>query len=515
MSDPTDPQGPAAQDHSQQQGAPLSRRAARDASGSVPRARRGRTPATPVEPTGLGALIAKHPTAWLLSVLGVVFVLLAVGAVFAGVSIGSASAVGPSAAPSVIPPRPIPSAIAAGAALRTCSVASAASNSALGDFSGSVINTTTGEALFDRKGTDGVAPASVMKVLTASTALSVLGPDYQFETKVYSGAAAGSIVLVGGGDATLSALSSGQESVYKGAPKLDDLATQVKAKWNELNPGKPITSIILDANMWNPSDNWDPSWPTSERTQGYQPLITALMVDGDRQDPKAQTSPRSTDPVGAAGDAFISALGLPASTPVSTGSAITSNAQLGSVKSQSIKTLIGQMLPNSDNTLAEMMARVSSKNGGRDGSSGSLTAIYSGAMSGYGFPTSTLTIKDGSGESNLDGVPPQLVAKLMVLINGGTKNLDTIYNALPVAGKTGTLASRFSGANAVARGAVNAKTGSIATAYALAGIVHAKDGAVLSFAIFAEGKLNGSSAMSAIDTVTTGFFNCGNNLSNN
>ncbi len=485
---------------------PLSRRAAR---GAGP----GRKP-NPAETDrkGLFASFAAHPRAWLFSTIGVVFLLLATGSVFAGMAVGGARA---NAVATVVPTTPAARATPSGGStatpLRTCSVASQAASAALGTFSGTVINTATGETLFDRNGGTGVATASVMKLLTSATALTDLGPDYTFKTTVYASTTPGTIVLQGGGDPTLSALPDGQQSVYQNAPKLADLAAQVKSAMN----GQAITSVVLDASMWNPADNWDPSWPVTERTQGYQPLITALMVDGDRADPQAQNSPRSTDPVANAGAAFIAALGLPADTPVSDGTVISGSQQLGQVQSQPISTLIGQMLPVSDNTLAEMMARVSSKVSGRDGSSGSLTATYTSALAGYGLDTTGLVIKDGSGESNLDSVPPSLVAKLMVQVLAGGKNLDTIYNALPVAGKTGTLATRFTGPNAIARGAVNAKTGSIATAYALAGIVHAADGTALSFAFFAEGKLSATSAMNALDTLTTAVFSCGNNLSNN
>ena len=467
----------------------------------------------------MGAVFAKHPTAWLVSAAAVAFVLLGTGSVFAGVAVGSTpEAVStPKPVQTTEAPRPVPSTPPPAAALRTCSVSSRASVPQLGSLNASVINTATGEVLFDRAADAGVATASVMKLLTATTALSVLGPDYRFATTVYAGSTPGSIVLVGGGDPTLSQLPAGQESVYRGAPKLADLAAQVKSKWAETNPDQEITSVVLDATMWNPADNWDPSWPATERTQGYQPLITALMVDGDRANPKSQDSPRSTDPVTAAGKAFLAALGLPSDTPLSTGSAITSNAQLGQVQSQPISTLIGQMLPNSDNTLAEMMARVSSKVGGRDGSSGSLTAVYQSALTGLGLQAGSLVIKDGSGESDKNQVPASLVAKLMVLINAnaGGKNLDIIYGNLPVSGRSGTLAGRFTGANAVAKGAINAKTGWIATTQALAGIIHAQDGTALSFAFFAGGKLNVSQARTALDTLATGVFLCGNNLSNN
>lgn len=469
---------------------------------------------------GVFASIRKHPNAWLFSALGLAFVLLGTGALFAGAAVGSptpAAVVGPSKTPTPTPtPRPTPAAIADPTHLRTCSVAKAASDPNLLTFQGSVINATTGEVLFDRAGATPARTASVMKTLTTAAGLSVLGPAYQFSTKVYEGSAPGSIVLVGGGDPTLSALGPAEESVYKGAPKLSDLAYQVKTQWaaDPKNAGVDITSVILDANMWNPADNWDPTWERSEQTEGYQPEITALMVDGDRANPKAQDSPRSDDPVGRAGAAFVSALGLPATPTVTAGTATAGTKLLGEVKSQPLKTLISYLLPVSDNTLAEMIARVTSKMSGGDGSSASLKTAIPAALVGYGLQPTGLTIIDGSGESNSNAVPATFVAQLMAKVAAGEQNLKIIYDALPIAGKTGTLASRFTGANAIARGAVNAKTGWIKTEYALAGVVHATDGTTLAFAFYALGAIN-SRTIPALDTITTAVFKCGNNLSNN
>ncbi len=458
---------------------------------------------------GIGALIAKHPNVWLFSALGVAFVLLGAGAVFAGSTFGptpvAAVLASPSPTPTVEPPRPVPSATTAATRLRTCSIGALAADPRLGTFEGSVLNASTGEVLFDRSAGTPAPTASVMKTLIAATALKVLGPDYRLSTKVYAGSEDGTVVLVGGGDPTLSA---GGGSVYPDPPQLSDLAAQVKGAYD-----KPITDIILDATMWNNGDAWDPSWPETERTHGYQPRIVPLMVDGDRANPRAQDSPRSTDPVMAAGKAFAAALGVP-DAKLTLGSAITTNPQLGEVKSQPVRSLIAKMLPVSDNTLAEMLARVSSKVAGKDGSAASLTGVVTSALASYGVVAPNLAIKDGSGESKNDGVPPLVVAQLMAKVLAGADNLNIIYDSLPVSGKTGTLAGRFTGANAVARGAVNAKTGSIANVYTLGGIVHAADGTSLAFAFYALGNVR-SSAMAAIDTVTTGAFKCGDNLSNN
>ena len=102
----------------------------------------------------------------------------------------------------------------------------------------------------------------------------------------------------------------------------------------------------------------------------------------------------------------------------------------------------------------------------------------------------------------------------MIQVLNRNANLGILYDALPISGQTGTLATRFTGANAIARGAVHAKTGWIASAYTLAGVIDAKDGTKLTFAFYAIGNVS-ASAMPALDTLTTAVYSCGANLSNN
>ena len=403
------------------------------------------------------------------------------------------------------PPAPAPA--------RTCSIAGPATAAALGRFEGQVVNATTGEVLFDRSGGVPAATASGMKLLTASAALAVLGPDHRLTTRVVEGSAPGTIVLVGGGDPTVSALPAGVESYYAGAPKLTDLAAQTLAAWRATNGAAPIVSLILDASLWNAADRWDPSWQRSEQTIGYQPEVTALMVDGDRANPKRATSPRSTDGIGRAGAAFVAALGLSAAPTVTLGTAAAGAPQLGAVQSQPVSTLITQMLPASDNTIAEMLARLVSIESGSTGSSASLATVIPAALERYGLDTTGLVIRDGSGLSGNNAVPPAFMTRLMVAVHGGVQNLGIVYRSLPVSGRTGTLSGRFTGANAVARGQVTAKTGFILTAYTLTGIIRAADGTPLAFAFFAEDRVSGS-AIAALDTVTTAAYRCGNGLSN-
>ncbi len=468
--------------------------------------------------------IRSHPTAWLIGALSVLFVVLGTGAVFAGISTGS----GPASAAVVATPsptptetaRPLPASQVGPSRIRTCSVAGLAADPRLMTLNGAVRRADDGTLLYSHNGATPSRTGSVLKVLTASAALAVLGPDFRITTQVLAGAAPGSIVLVGRGDASLSALAPGSESVYRGAPKLADLAAQTIAA---LDPATPITSLVLDASYWNPADKWDPSWKRTEQTIGYHSEVTALMVDGDRANPSQLTSPRSTDPISRAGQAFLSALRnadtkgvIAGDVAITTGTA-TGGAALAAVQSQPVSSLIPQMLLNSDNTMAEMLARIVSKESGFNGSAASLDQAIPSAL----FPddpttASTLTIIDGSGLSEFNAVPAEVMARFMSGVQAGAQlgagNLAVVRDALPVAGKSGTLSSRFTGGNAVVRGNLTAKTGWIDTAYSLSGFVTAADGTVLTFAFFAVGNGIRPNAKDAIDSLSAGIFTCGDNL---
>lgn len=521
---------------------PTSRRAAREAAarggrrGASRGAKRAESPAaatsaaassadgdgTPPPKGGILGAFRAHPTATLLGALSVLFLLLGTGAVFAGVTVGSSTVAEPTATPTPEAPRPLPDVELAASTLRTCSIASDISGHGFGKLYATVVDVDTGEVLYDRRGDSAARTASVLKVLTAAAALQVLGPDYRIATTVVEGSAVGTIVLVGRGDATLSATPVGSESVYRGAPKLADLAAQTLANFSASHPGEQITSLVLDASYWSVGDKWDSSWARSEQTTGYHSEVTALQVDGDRADPTRATSPRSTDPIGRAGSLFLQALraadvdGVIADdVAITTGTAVGGTAQLAKVESQPVRTLVAYMLQVSDNTLAEMLARITSKQSALDGSAASLQQAIPSALADYGAPQAGLTIRDGSGLSHLNGVPTEFMAQFMVHVAKGEQQLGIIRDALPVAGQSGTLSGRFTGDNAAARGAVIAKTGWITTAYTLAGVISASDGTRLAFAFYAVKDGISTSARDGLDTVATAVWRCGGNLANN
>ena len=509
--------------------APRSRREARESAAAAgepvrPAADSRRDRPEPGERGGIAGVIAKHPRAWLATALATAFVLLGTGAVFAGIAVGGSdqpTVTAPIDPADQVAERDVPGEIPPATDLRTCTVTQFASDPRLMTLRGEVVDTGSGEVLFDRGGANPARPASAVKLITAAAALNALGPDHRFSTAVFEGTAPGQIVLVGGGDATLNSRESG-ENVYKGAPTLNLLAQLALQGWVEVNGDEPITSLVLDATLWNPSDKWDASWSRSEQTRGYLSEVTALQVDGDRADPTKLVSPRSTDPVARAGAAFVRALeraGLdngPDAPPITvTLGTNTSPTKLGEVQSQPLSTLVVQMLLASDGTLAEMMARATSIKMGLAGASGTIGQAVTGALSPLQLDTDNLTVVDGSGFSANNAVAPDFFVRLLELSREGTNQLSYVYNGLSEAGKTGTMVDRFRGSSAVARDAVVAKTGKIATAQTLTGIVVAKDGTVLSFALYAIGEGITDDAKAALDDLVAGFYSCGANLSNN
>jgi D-alanyl-D-alanine carboxypeptidase/D-alanyl-D-alanine-endopeptidase (penicillin-binding protein 4) len=475
---------------------------------------------------GVLSAIRTHPKAWMAAGAAVAFVILGTSTVALGATLGAAPAGVPAASsptrsasstpaptptPTVDPARPVPAAQPAASRIRTCSVASLAQDGRLGNLEAQVVNAKTGQVLFDRNGGKPGPTASVLKTLTSAAALATLGPDYRVQTTVVAGSTPGQVVIVGGGDVTLSRLPGGQGAFYTGAPSIQDLANQTKQALG----GQPVTSIVVDASLFG-GPLWQPSWDEHEErvVEGSTPYMSALMVDGDRNDPGAVESPRSTDPVGRAVQYFQQYLGT--NVPVTSGSAPAGARQLAAVQSQPVTTLIEQAMKYSDNTIMEELARLVAIKAGAGNTFDAENAGVLAGLKGYGIDTSGIHIADGSGLSADNAVPPSYLTQLFIKVLNRQNGLGVVYDGLPVSGQSGTLGpgySRFTGDNAVARGAVHAKTGWIDNGYTLSGIVDAADGTPLTFAVFALGPVS-DNAKQAIDTLVTGFYKCGDNLMN-
>lgn len=446
--------------------------------------------------------------------LALAFVLLGTGAVFAGIAAGNpAAASNPDQGAPDATARVVPESIPAATQINTCSITSLVGDDNLKTIYMSVVNTADGDSLYDKRGEEAKSPAGGMQAVTAAAAISALGPDYTLSTRVLDNNTPGSIVLVGGGDATLSQLPSGEDGVYAGAPKLADLATATLASYDAAHPDVPITEVVLDSSYWDSADRWDASWDRSAQTDGTQSEVTALQVDGDREDPKQQVSPRSTDPITHAGEAFVEALGL-GSVALREGTAENGAPVLAEVKSAPMSTLVTQMLQQNDNTLAEMLARVVSKESNLDGSSASLQQAIPDELTKLGLDTDGIVVRDGSGLSADDTISARAMAKLMVMLTTNDE-LAAVSAAFPVAGKTGDLASGFTGDNDGAVDKLSAKSGApnASGRYSLSGYTTARDGSTIAFALYAIGDTVSDDTTLALQNLAAGIYTCGENLS--
>ncbi len=378
-------------------------------------------------------------------------------------------------------------------------------NPAMAKYTGIVIDAATGKVMWNAKSGTASQPASTMKLLTGAALLTKVNPNSRLTTKVVRGSQPGDIVFVGGGDVTLSARSAGVTTVYDGAPTVADLAAQVIAS------GYPVKRILLDTSYWTGPDLAD-GWDASDIPAGYVTRMQPLMVDGDRKDPSKEDSSRTGTPAVTAGKALARALGN-ADIPVTDGTAPKGAKVLAEVQSQPVSVLLSQALLNSDNVLAEALARqVAIALGGAPSFDGASQATMI-ALQDLKLDTIGLVMADGSGLSHKDMTPTALLANVMTLaVTGKVPALRGLLAGLPVAGVSGTLSKaedRFqTPASKPGVGWVRAKTGKVDVTYALAGYVPDVDGRLLVFALNSNGVTAGKS-LDAQDAFAAALRTCG------
>lgn len=383
-----------------------------------------------------------------------------------------------------------PVAVTAGRAANPAGVAKVLrpvlANVGLARYTGVVLDAANGKVLWNKDSASATQPASTAKLLTGAALLTKVDPASRLTTRIVKGSRGGDVVFVGGGDVTLSARSAGTRTVYPGAPSVADLAAQVSAS------GYRVRRILIDTSYWAGTDMAD-GWDATDIPAGNITRMQALMVDGDRTDPARADSPRTGNPAVAAGRALARALG-DANIPVSAGTAPKGAKAIATVQSQPMSVLLAQALLNSDNVLAEALARqVAIAGGGVPSFDGAAQAIVY-ALQDLKLDTIGLTLVDGSGLSHRDLAPTSLLAAVMAMaVRGKVPALRGLLSGLPVAGVTGTLSraepySRFRTPQAKPGvGWVRAKTGSVDFTYALAGYVPDVDGRILVFALNSNG----------------------------
>jgi D-alanyl-D-alanine carboxypeptidase/D-alanyl-D-alanine-endopeptidase (penicillin-binding protein 4) len=108
------------------------------------------------------------------------------------------------------------------------------------------------------------------------------------------------------------------------------------------------------------------------------------------------------------------------------------------------------------------------------------------ALARLGIDLSGSTFYDGSGLARRDALPVRVLLDVLQLAaDPGQPGLRTVVSSLPVAGFTGSLASRFVQDAPAGLGAVRAKTGTLTGVHGLGGLVVTRSGHGFVFAAVA------------------------------
>ena len=394
----------------------------------------------------------------------------------------------------------------------------------LGRHVGAVVtDLATGEVLFSRQAGSPFVPASNAKLLTAVAALSTLGPAARFTTRVIAGAKPGSLVLVGGGDPTLAA-GDPPRLDYPQPATLAALAAST-ARWLSARHVRAVR-LTYDASLFT-GPSLAPGWTPGYISTGNVTPITALEVDQgrltrsgapqDADDPN-NFRPRSSTPAPDAASAFAGLLrrdGIHVTGQPVTGRQPRHAVPVAAVRSPALAAIVGWMLRESNNVIAENLARHVALHTGRPASFSGGAAAVTAVLARLGVRHGVHLV-DGSGLSPLDRVTPAVLAAVVRLAAVGRQDaLRAAITGMPVAGFSGTLApgqSVFGSFGPPALGMVQAKTGNLNTVASLSGVTTDASGHVLAFAFMADQIAEGSqlaSAAGTIDAMATALARCG------
>ena len=387
----------------------------------------------------------------------------------------------------------------------TAALAKVVANPDLGNLTGRITDAHTGEQIWEQRAGVPMQPASTNKVLTAAAALLTLDRNARVTTTVMAADQTrmpGTVVLVGGGDPTLSAAPPGEQTWYRDAARISDLADQVRKS------GLRPTAVQVDISLFTGPD-MAPGWDPADIGGGDISPIQSVMLDAGRIQPTTMESRRSPTPALDAGRALAVALGIdPARVTFAPGPA--GGRQLASVQSAPLIERLRQMMNASDNVMAETIGREVAKATGRPLSFAGATDATITTLASVKIDMTGASLVDSSGLSVANLLTSKSLDEVINVAAGpGQPALRPMVDLLPIAGGSGTLSERFIGIDArdSAAGWLRAKTGSLTRTNALAGIVTDIRGRVLTFAFISNNA--GMTGRTALDALAGTLRTCG------
>nr|WP_246593747.1 D-alanyl-D-alanine carboxypeptidase/D-alanyl-D-alanine-endopeptidase [Evansella tamaricis] len=424
------------------------------------------------------------------------------------------------------------------------------------------IRAETGEEIYSFHGDKSAVPASGQKILIGAAALDTLGRDYTFYTGVYTESEQignvldGDLYLKGTGDPTILpedyrklaeeiadlGITTISGDVIADDSYFDDVRLSIDLSWAnekyvygaqvsalsfspnrefdagsvivEVRPGKnvgddaditiyPDTDYVTVINNVETVPSGDTSYIEWDREHGNNRLhFNGSLVQNATV---WRTWVSVWEPTELVLQLFYDALqesGITVEGEARLGVTPTGSKELANHVSIPLEDIFHSYMKLSNNSIGEIMTKTMGKVVYDEGSWDAGLLVVEEYLRNAGLNMNGIQLRDGSGMSHLNAIPPEEMTKLLHYVKEEDW-YDLFYHSFPVAGisdrlEGGTLGYRMGGTPA--EGNVRGKTGSLTSKASLSGYVTTLDGEELTFSIILNNYFR-NNAISIIDNI--------------
>jgi len=394
-----------------------------------------------------------------------------------------------------------------------------------------------GSIVFARDPDELLNPASNVKLFTAAAALSVLGPEYRFETEFFvpqdtKEGKAKTLYIRGKGDPTITTerlYAMVADLAHAGLVEVQDLVVDdtwfdgdreppgydqesgdsaylaptgaLSLNWNTvgvfIRPAEQVggaASVELEPN----SDYFTVEGQVSTGTKTQRRFTVSSSVDRDRVrqkitvegvvpvDKGVWSSWKKIDQPGLYFGFSVKALlaqrGIKVKGRIRAGQVPPGQKLLAVSTSDTLDIVLKKLNKHSSNFVAEQLIKtLGAEKRGAPGSTAKGIDVVESFLADVGIARGSYVMKNGSGLNDANRFSAAQTNKLLMHMEKNFPLMPEYLSALGIAGKDGTLKYRFEGSDAVGR--LRAKTGTLANVSALSGYVQAVGGERFVFSV--------------------------------
>lgn len=302
--------------------------------------------------------------------------------------------------------------------------------SALANPSVVVMDQLTGAVVYEKNANSLRKPASVLKLYSATAALTYLQPTQRFTTSTWIGLEPKSLVIQGSLDPWMSL--SDPVAKKMGRTSIPRIEYNSLSALKESNSGSIRNSTIYYSDLYS---------------QDVANIKAFFVKHGVRAVMKEVSSTQAIQ---------------------------LSSEPILSSQSPELQEMLAFALTWSDNVLTERIARLAAHAAGHPLNDEGVARTFNEVLAGLGVENKGIVIKDASGLSRDNRVSATQVGQLLLKIRSDSR-FAPLIGGLPIGGVTGTLRHRFIDTAPQAIGLVRAKTGTLNGTANLAGYVEAGD----------------------------------------